>query len=379
MDFSLTKEEALLKNMAREFAEKKLAPLAEQIDHENKVPDEIVAGMAELELMGVPFPEEYGGGNAGYVGYVLAVEQLARCSAGAAMIMSANTLSTGAINAFGTEEQKRKYMPKCCNGENIASFAFTEPGTGSDPKQITTTATKDGDSYILNGTKRFISNANFPGPIVIFARETETNEITAFIVEKFSEGYSISEPWKKIGMHGGPLLDVYMKDVRVPASNILGQIGQGFPILQMGISFGKVGVSSCALGGLLASYEEGLKYAKEKTHRGAPIAKFQSIQLRVADLAMLYESSRWLTYRLGYLANNVRNPFVFAKEAALTKTVVCENAVQAARIALDIHGSYGCMEDYKISRLYKDAIMGPQIEGVEDMQKMIIAGVLLKG
>jgi len=379
MDFSLTKEEALLQKMAREFAEKNIAPLAEQIDHENKVPDEILAGLAELELMGVPFAEEYGGAEGGYIGYVLAVEQLARCSSGVAMIMSAHTLSVGAINAFGTEAQKKKYMPDCCQGKHIASFAFTEPGTGSDPKQIATTAVKDGDSYILNGTKRFISNANFPGPIVIFARETETNEITAFIVDKFSEGYSISEPWKKMGMHGGPLLDVYMKDVRVPAENILGQIGQGYPILQMGISFGKVGVSSCALGGTLAAYEEAVKYAKEKTHRGAPIAKFQAVQLRIADLAMKYEASRWLTYRLGYLANTMKNPMQFAKEAALTKTVVCENSADAARISLDVHGSYGAMEDYKISRLYRDAIMGPQIEGVTDMQKMIISGVVLKG
>ena len=378
MDFSFTKEEALLQKMARDFAEKNIAPIAEQIDHENKVPQEIIDGLAELELMGIPFPEEYGGADAGYVGYVLALEQLARCSSGVTMIISAHTLAVSSINAFGTEEQKKKYMPSCCNGKHIASFAFTEPGTGSDPKQITTTAVKDGDSFILNGTKRFISNANFPGPIVIFARETETNEITAFIVDKFSEGYSISEPWKKMGMHGGLLLDVYMKDVRVPASNIIGQIGQGYPILQMGISFGKVGVSSSALGGILAAYEEGVKYAKEKTHRGAPIAKFQAIQLKVADLAMLYEESRWVTYRLGYLANNVKNPYVFAKEAALTKTIVCENSVQAARTSLDIHGSYGAMEDYKISRLYKDAIMGPQIEGVTDMQKLIIAGVVLK-
>lgn len=379
MDFGFTKEEALLQKMAREFAEKYIEPVAEQIDHENKVPDEILAGLGELDLFGIPFSEEYGGADGGYIGYVLAVEQIARACSGVAMIISAHSLSVAAINTFGTPEQKKKYMPKCCKGEHIASFAFTEPGTGSDPKQITATAVKDGDSYILNGTKRFISNANFPGPIVIFARESESNEVTAFIVDKFSEGYSISEPWKKMGMHGGPLLDVYLKDVRVPAENVLNPVGQGFPVLLLGIAFGKIGVSSCALGGQLAAYEEGIKYAKEKTHRGTPIAKFQSIQLKVADMAMKYEASRWLTYRLGYLANNLKNPAVFAKEAALCKTVVCENSADVARISLDIHGSYGAMEDYKISRLYRDAVMGPQIEGVTDMQKMIISGVLLKG
>jgi alkylation response protein AidB-like acyl-CoA dehydrogenase len=278
---------------------------------------------------------------------------------------------------FGSEEQKKKYMPPACKGEHIVSFAFTEPGTGSDPKQITSTALKDGDSFILNGTKRFISNANFPGPMVVFAKESESGKITAFILEKFCEGYSVSEHWDKNGMHGGPLVDVYMKDVRIPAQNVLGQIGMGYAILQMGISFGKVGVSSTALGGILSAFNESVKYAREKTHRDLPIARFSSVQALIADIAGKYEACKWLTYRLAYQADHFKDPRQFAKDAALTKTFVCERMVDAARQAMAVHGSYGLMRDYKIERIWRDCIMGPQIEGVSDMQKVIVAGVIL--
>jgi len=307
------------------------------------------------------------------------MEQIARVSPGASMIMSVNSLGLGAIYTYGTKEQKEKYLVPGFEGKKLASFAFTEPGTGSDPRQVTTTAVKDGDSYVINGTKRFISNANFPGPIVVFARESESEEITGFIVDKFCEGYSISEPWDKIGLKGNRIVDVYFKNVRIPAQNMFGKVGKGFNILLSGIAYGKIGISSTYLGITLRAYEEAVKYATEKTHRGQAIAKFQAIQLRVGELAIKLEAARWLTYRLGCLANDVKDPMQFAKEAALTKSFVCENAVDVARIAVDVHGSYGVMEDYTIQRLYRDAIIGPQIEGVGDMQKMIVAGSALRG
>ncbi len=377
MDFSLSKEQLLIQRMARDFAEKYIEPVAEQIDRENKIPDDILEGLAELDLFGIPFPEEYGGAGGGYDGYVLAMEQLGRVSGGIAMTLSAHSLGLSAISVFGTEEQKQKYMVPGCKGKHIVSFAFTEPGTGSDPKQITTTAVKDGDHYIINGTKRFISNANWPGAIILFATDNESGKPSGFIIDKGCEGYSISEPWDKMGMHGGMLLDVYLKDVKVPAENLLAGPGMGYPILQLGISYGKIGVCSTALGGMLAAYEEGLKYAKEKMHRDKPISRFQSIQLKIADMAIKYEAARWLTYRLGYLANNMKDPRQFAKEAALAKTFVCDTAVEVTRLAMDIHGSYGLMNDYKISRIYRDTIIGPQIEGVADMQRMIVAGLTL--
>ncbi len=377
MNFTLTKEQVLIQKMARDFADQNIAPVAEQIEHENQVPTEILRGLAELDLFGMAMPEAYGGGAAGYDTYVLAMEQIARVSSGPAMVISAHSLGLAAISNFGTEAQKQKYMPPACRGEQITSFAFTEPGTGSDPKQITSTAVRDGDNYIINGTKRFITNANYPGAIVVFVKDSESGKPTAFIVEKFCEGYSVSEPWKKLGWHGGPLTDVYMQNIKVPAENLLGELGNGYPVLQYGIAFGKIGMNSVALGTTLAAFEESVKYAKEKTHRGDPIAKFQAIQLKIADIAMKYESSRWLAYRLGVLANNPKSPADFAKEAALAKVVIAENAIAATRMAVDIHGSYGLMEDYKVSRLYRDAIMGPQVEGVIDMQKLIVAGAIL--
>jgi alkylation response protein AidB-like acyl-CoA dehydrogenase len=378
MDFNLSKEQLLIQSMARDFAEKHVEPFIQRIEDENDVPREIIDGMAELDLFAIQFPEEWGGSGGGYDGYVLVMEQIARVSPGTSMVLSVNGLGLGAIYTYGTQEQKEKYMEPCLTGKLLASFAFTEPGTGSDPRQITTTAVKDGDSYVINGTKRFISNAYLNGPLVVFARDSETEEITAFIVDKFCEGYSISKPWDKIGLKGNRIVDVYFKDVRVPAENMLGKAGKGFGILLAGIAYGKIGISSTFLGITLRAYEEAVKYATEKAHRGQPIAKFQAIQLRVGELAIKLEAARWLTYRLGCLANDIKNPMQFAKEAALTKSFVCENAVDVTRTAVDVHGSYGVMEDYTIQRLYRDAIIGPQIEGVGDMQKMIVAGSVLR-
>jgi alkylation response protein AidB-like acyl-CoA dehydrogenase len=367
MDFKFSKEQELIQKTARDFCEKYIMPIADQIDRENKIPPEIYKKMSELELFGIPFSEEVGGTGAGYSCYPLAVEQIARASGGVALILSVNTLAMSAMNLFATPEQKKRFMPPCCRGEKIASFAFTEPGTGSDPKQITTTAVKDGDSYVINGTKRFISCADLEGPIVIFAKDNETNFPTGFIMDKFCPGYSISEPWHKIGMRGGLVTDVYLKDVRVPADSILGPKGQGYWVLQAGIAYGKVGVSSGALGGMQAALELSLKYAKEKQHRDTTIAK----------IAEKTEAARWLVYRLGYLAENLKDPRAFAKEAALTKSFVTETAVDVSRLAIAVHGSYGLMEDYAVGRIYRDMIIGEQVEGVMDLQRVITASLLL--
>jgi alkylation response protein AidB-like acyl-CoA dehydrogenase len=377
MDFSLSKEQELIQKATREYVEKAIMPIAEQIDRENRVPPEIFEGLAELDLFGLQFPEEYGGTGAGYSCYPLVVEQIARASSGVAMTFSVHSLGTSAINTFGTPEQKARYMPDACKGKKISSFAFTEPATGSDPKQISTTAVKDGDDYVINGTKRFISAADLDGPIVIFAKDSETGVPTGFIVDKNCPGYSISEPWHKIGNRGGNLLDVYLKDVRVPASAMLGPKGQGYTVLQFGIAFGKVGVSSSALGGMQAALELSIKYAKEKAHRDKTIAKFPTIQVAIAKMAEKVEAARWLTYRLGYLAETTKDYRSFAKEAALTKAFVTEAGVDVARLAVGVHGSYGLMEDYKVSMIYRDLIIGEQIEGVNDMQRLITGGSLL--
>ncbi|NLN87790.1 MAG: acyl-CoA dehydrogenase [Syntrophomonadaceae bacterium] len=383
MDFNLTEEQQLIQESAREFATKMIAPLAHQIDVEDKVPGEILDGMAELGFMGIPFEEKYGGSGLGYEYYVLVQEQISRFSSAVGTVFTVHMLGADAIVIFGTEEQKDKYFPRICNGELHPSFAFTEPETGSDPKQLATTVTYDGDFAVINGTKRFISAAAYEGPMVVFCKDPEAGGgVSAYIVDKFCPGYSLSPPWEKIGGHGSPVYDVYLRDVRVPVSNLLGQRGQGFDILLLGIAFGKIGTSAIALGGILAAYEEALKYAKEKLHRGKPIAKFQAIQLKIGHLAAKYHSTRWMCYRLGVLANDIlskrsSNWGKFEAEAALVKGYASDTAVEAARLSMDVHASYGLTKDFPIERIYRDVIICPQIEGVSDMQRIIFANSVL--
>ena len=378
MKFSLTKEQELIQKAAREFAVKRLDPISDKIDRENLIPDDVLKDLGELEMFGIPFSDEYGGGNAGYLSYILVLEQLCRSSLGVGMIISVNAVGLAVINTFGSAEQKKKYLVDGIAGKEILSFAFTEPGTGSDPKQLTTTVKKDGDCYILNGTKRFISNSGYKGPMVVIAKEIESGNASAFIIDKFCEGYSISEPWEKIGAHGGPLYDVYFNNVKIPAENMLGKSGAGMLALKTAMIYGKIGLTGLFLGSALSAYEEGVTYAKQKTHRGDPIAnKFQHIQIAIADMAMKYEAARWYSYHLGYAADNYKDPMELMKEAALTKVFVAETAIDIARISMGVHGSYGLMKDYKICRLWGDVIIGPQVEGTAPLLKVLAAGVIL--
>jgi alkylation response protein AidB-like acyl-CoA dehydrogenase len=378
LDFKLTKEEQLIQKAAKEFAEKMLDPIAEEIDRTNEVPPEIIKGLGELGMFGIPLPGEYGGGDAGHLSYAMALEQLSKSCPGICMIISVNTIGLSVINAFGTSEQKKKYLPEGIAGQKILSFAFTEPGTGSDPKQLSTTVTKEGNYYLLNGTKRFITNAGYEGPMVVIAKEADTGKASAFILDKFCEGYSLSEPWDKIGMHGGLLYDVYFDNVRIPEENMLGKSGDGFWILKIAMVYGKLGLAALFLGLSLAAYEEGLSYAKQKTHRGEPIAsKFQQVQLAIADMAIKYDASKWYTYHFAYAVDHYKDPMLLLKEAAFTKLFVVETAVDIAQISMGVHGSYGLMKDYRIARIWNDVIFGPQVEGTVNVLKVLGAGVIL--
>ena len=266
-------------------------------------------------------------------------------------------------------------------GEEIYSFAFTEPGTGSDPKQITSTYRKEGDEYVLNGTKRFITNANYPGTLGCVFKSAETGEFSTFLIKKDTPGYSWSEPWEKMARNGGSLLDIYFKDCRVPAECLLGKEGDGFMHLTSGIGYGKLGIASGALGIGQRAYELGVDYAMNKLHRGEPILKkFQGVQIAVSQMAQKLEASRWLLYRNATEANHAskHDPRRFAKDAAMAKTFVANQVVDITRLAMDIHGSYGLMKDYKIEKLYREAIFSPQVEGVSHMQDVIIANAIRK-
>jgi alkylation response protein AidB-like acyl-CoA dehydrogenase len=379
VDFKLTVEQELIQRSAREYAEKAIAPQVAAIIENNEVPESIIRELKDLDFFAVFMPEVYGGAGSDYQTYVLVMEQIARICPAVAVIMSVNAVGLAAIEVFGTEAQKSVFLPPGCNGDGVLSFAFTEPGTGSDPKQITSTAVRKGDVYVLNGTKRFITNASLKGPIVVIARETASGEISAFIAPKFCDGYALSEPWHKMGCQGAPLYDVYLKDMTVPAENKLGGPNQGFWILKVALALGKIGISSIFLGTMLAAYDEALHYARERTHRGEPITKFPSVQTAIVDMAMKYEAARWMTYRIGYLADHAKNKGDILKDSAMAKIFVTEAAVDLARIAMGIHGSYGLMQEYKISQIWRDVIFGPQVEGVSHLLKVLVAGEILRG
>lgn len=380
MDFKLSKEQELIQKTAREFAEKRIAPLMFEIDEKNEIPEAIGKEMADLELTGIPHPEEYGGAGSDYISYVLALEQICRFSTGASTLITGNNLSINAIKLFGTEEQKKKYLPDICQGKKCSTFVFTEPGTGSDLKGITTKAKKDGDSWVLNGTKRFATNAERPGPITVFAVDDQSGYPTAFLFEKHCPGYTISEPWDKVGYRGAHTYDIYLKDVRVPQENVLGEVGKGFQILQQNIGFGKISICATALGRAQGALEESIKYAKERTQRGKPIANFPTLQARIADMAAKTEAIRALVYRLGYLASQAKTSeerMALAKQSALTKLFATEASMDVVRDAMQVHGSYGIMKGYRVEVLYRDAIISELIEGVKDLQRIIVGSALL--
>jgi alkylation response protein AidB-like acyl-CoA dehydrogenase len=382
MDFKLSKEQQMIKQMARDFSQRKLVPIADKIDATHEIPAEIITELGELGLLALPISAQYGGAEAGYDGYVLAMEEITQVVGSVQLLIAAHVLGMSILETFGTEEQREKYLPTGITGEKIFSFAFTEPGTGSDPKQITATARKDGDNWILNGTKRFISNANLPGMMGCVFKEEESGKLVTFLIEKGKvEGYSISEPWDKMAWNGQPLYDIYFKNCIVPEANMLGKIGDGFSQLESGIGYGKMGLASASLGISQAAYDLSVQYATEKLHRGKPILKFQAIQLMIAEMAQKLEASMLMLYKCASDANfnSKHSPVKFAKDAAMAKDFCGAMAVDITRLAMNVHGSYGLMKDYKVEKLYREAIMSPQIEGVPHIQKIIIANAIAQG
>jgi alkylation response protein AidB-like acyl-CoA dehydrogenase len=373
MNFNLTVEQEMIQKTAKEFAEKTIMPIAKKIDEDNFAPQDLYEQMANLGFFGIPYKEEYGGLGLDYNSCVLAVEQIARVSSGVALSLSVHYLGLSAINLFGTEEQKIKFMTNACLGKEIASFAFTEPDTGSDPKQIKTIATKKGDYYILNGIKRFISSADLKGPMVVFANEESSGKNTAFVIHKMCQGYTLSSMWDKIGLKGNRSYDVYLDGVKVHAKDMIGNIGQGYLILQAAIALGKLTMSSLFLGLAQGALEESKSFVTTRNHRDGTISKFMNIKMKLADIAIKVEAARWLVYRLGFLVDEMKDYTRIAQESALTKTFVTETAQEVARLAVSVHGSYGVMKDYKVERIYRDSIIGGIIELENDVQRLIVS------
>jgi alkylation response protein AidB-like acyl-CoA dehydrogenase len=379
MDFKFNEDQQMIYDLVNEFAQKHVVDRIDEIEEKRTVPKDLYDKMIDAGLGGIIFPEEYGGSGLDYTCMVIAFEQMAKYCVSANVPLSATILFMESMLLFGTEAQKKKYIPEGIDGEWRSSFAFTEPGTGSDPKQIMTTYKKEGDHFVLNGVKRFITNAGYEGPICVFAKDANTGEVTGFLFEKFCDGYSISTPWETVGFRGSPVYDVFLDDVVVKddPENIFGGFGNGFQTLLGTVAYSKMGLVAMTLGTLAASYDAAVRYANEKLHRGKPIAKFQAIQLKIAQIAAIYESCRLMVYELGAQANDRSNLERFISNVGLVKAHVSDAVVQGNLLAMQVLGPYGVCAEYKVERYLRDSLIGPIVEGVSDIQRVLAARNIL--
>jgi butyryl-CoA dehydrogenase len=379
MDFSYTDQQLMFKRTAREFGEKELAPLIQKMETEKRMPRELIPKMKSLGFYGIQYPVEYGGIGASYLEYVMVLEELSRiyCSIGGHI--SVNSLCAGTIFDFGTEAQKKKYLPALLCGEAIGSFAFTEPDTGSDPRAIRTTAIRDGDGWVINGEKIFITNSTLPGYIAVFCKDVENDgKITNIIVPKDTPGYSTNKLVSKMGMSGMEVADVLLQDVRVPYENAVGGEdgrGRGFEILTTEIAIGKLGISAQCVGMAQAALDESTSYAKHREQQGRPIAKFQTIQWMVGEMSAEVEAARYLTYATAW-AKSVGEDITF--ESARTRLFASQAAHRAASSAMQIHGAFGYTTDYNVERIFRDMKLAEIYEGVNEIQRVIAAAELLR-
>jgi short/branched chain acyl-CoA dehydrogenase len=372
VNFDLTPEHELVRSTVREFAEQRVAPVAAELDREHRFPYELVAELAELGLMGMPIPEEYGGAGTDTLAYAIAVEELTRIDSSVAITMAAHTsLGTMPILLYGSEEQKQQWLPDLASGRKLAAFGLTEPGAGSDAAASRTTAElRDGD-WVVNGSKIFITNAgtDITACVTITARTGE-DEISNLIVPNGTPGYEISAPMDKLGWRASDTRELSFRDCAVPEGNLLGPRGKGFTQFLEILDGGRISVAAMGVGLAQGAYDLAYAYAKEREQFGKPIAKFQAIQFQLADMAVEIEAGRVLTYKAAWLKDQGRP---FAKEAAMAKLYTGELSHRVANAALQIHGGYGFMEESAISRLYRDQKILEIGEGTNEVQRMVIA------
>jgi butyryl-CoA dehydrogenase len=374
VDFELTDEQQLIRDAVREFAEAEVAPIAAELDRDHRFPGELLPKMAEMNLMGMPYPEKEGGAGADYLSYVIAVEELSRACASTGVILSAHTsLATWPIFKFGTEAQKDRYLHDMASGHRLGAFALTEPAAGTDAGAGTATATLHADGYALNGSKMFITNAPYAEVYIVFAKtdpERGTRGISAFVVEKDTPGFSVGEAEHKLGIRGSSTPPIYFSDCRVPKEALLGGEGDGFKIAMQTLDGGRIGISAQALGIAQAALDASIAYAKERVQFGKPIAALQAIQWMIADMATEVDAARLLVYRA---ASCVDNGKPYSTEGAMAKLFASEVATRVAGKAIQIHGGYGYTESYPVERNYRDAKITEIYEGTSEVQRMVIA------
>lgn len=379
MDFGLSKEYVLLQEMYRNFAINEVKPYAAEVDEEEKFPVETVKKLAKYGFLGIPFAKELGGEGGTNLMYTMAVEELSKHCATTGVIVSAHTsLGASPIHDYGTPEQKEKYLHDLVSGKKLGAFGLTEPNAGTDAASQQTVAVKDGDDYILNGSKIFITNAGYADVYIIFAMTDKSaglKGITAFIVEADTPGFSIGKKELKLGIRGSATCELIFEDCRIPASNMLGKEGRGFGIAMKTLDGGRIGIAAQALGIAQGALDETVAYVKERKQFGKSIAKFQNTQFVLADLDAKIEAARLLVYKAAS-KKDAKKPFTV--DAARAKLIAAETAMEVTTKCVQLHGGYGYTREYPIERMMRDAKITEIYEGTSEVQRMVIAGSLLR-
>ena len=381
MEFDLSDDHRLLRDTVREFAEQEIAPVAEELDRTKAFPYEIVRRLGELDLMGIPFPEEYGGAGSDSLAYALAVEELARVDSSVAITLCAHTsLGTQPIYLFGSEQQKREWLPRLCSGERLGAFGLTEPDAGSDAGNVKTRAALEHGDWVINGSKQFITNAgtDISGVVVITAvtgtaAGSAEKEISNLLVPNGTPGYEPGTPYRKMGWNASDTRPLSFTDCRVPEENLVGARGSGLRQFLHTLDIGRIGVAAMGVGLAQGAFDQALAYAKQRHAFGRPISTFQAIQGKLANLSTEIDATRLLVHKAAWLKDNARN---FTLTAAQAKLKSGRLAVRAAEEAVQIHGGYGYIEEYPVCRFYRDAKILTIGEGTDEVQELVIARAL---
>ncbi|AIM16440.1 acyl-CoA dehydrogenase [Bacillus sp. X1(2014)] len=373
MNLTFTEEQEMMRKMVRDFAQTEIAPFVEKME-KGEFPRPILRKMGELGLMGIPVPEKYGGAEMDFTSYIIAINELSRVSATVGVILSVHTsVGTNPILYFGTEEQKQKYVPKLASGEFLGAFCLTEPSAGSDAASLKSRAVRDGDHYIINGSKVFITNGGEADIYIVFAKtnpDLGSKGVSAFIVEKNTPGLIIGKDEKKMGLHGSRTVQLTFEDMRVPAENLLGQEGEGFKIGMANLDVGRIGIAAQALGIAEAALSAATEYAKSRHQFGKPIAAQQGIGFKLADMATSVEAAKLLVYR----AADLRSRGVkCGLEASMAKLFATRTAVEVTTEAIQVFGGYGYTEDYPVERYFRDAKVTEIYEGTSEIQRIVIS------
>lgn len=379
MIFKLSEEQELLKKTVRDFAESEIAPKAAEMDEKEEYDMTLWSKMAEMGLTGIPYPDDYDGAGMDNLSYAIAVEELSRVCASSGVFVSAHTsLCAWPIYAFGTEDQKQKFLKPLSSGDKLGAMGLTEPSAGSDASSLKTMAVKEGNEYVLNGTKIFITNGYHAEIYVIFAttdRSKGTRGISAFIVEKDTPGFTFGKKEHKLGIRASSTYELVFENCRIPAENLLGQEGQGFKMVMMTLDGGRIGIAAQALGIAQGAYEQALGYSKIREQFGKPISANQGLQWMLADMSTQIEAARLLVYKAAYLKDN-KQPF--SKEAAMAKLFASETAMAVTTKAVQVFGGYGYTREYPVERMMRDAKITEIYEGTSEVQRIVIAANILK-